>query len=134
MLRMNPWAIVAAAVAAFVFSSVYYGVLGQEVVKLHADPVAAAETLKPAPWKVLVELARSLLVAYVLARFVALLAISDWKSALGLAVWMWIGFSLVLWVGSIMWENVPVKLAAIHAGDWLLKTVLIAVILAVWRK
>jgi hypothetical protein len=24
--------------------------------------------------------------------------------------------------------------AAIHAGDWLLKTVLIAVILAVWRR
>ncbi len=34
----------------------------------------------------------------------------------------------------MLWENVPVKLAAIHAGDWLLKTVLITVIVSVWRR
>ena len=37
-------------------------------------------------------------------------------------------------VGSVMWENVPWMLATIHAGDWLVKTLLIAVILGVWRK
>jgi hypothetical protein len=37
------------------------------------------------------------------------------------------------WVGSMLWENVPLKMAAIHAGDWLVKLVLIAVIVGVWR-
>jgi hypothetical protein len=31
-----------------------------------------------------------------------------------------------------MWEKVPPKLAAIHAGDWLLKLLVIAVIVSVW--
>lgn len=46
---------------------------------------------------------------------------------------LWIGLSAVQWLGSIMWENVPVKMAAIHAGDWLVKLVLIAGIVGVWR-
>ena len=132
---MNHWAVVAATVAAFVFSSTYYSVFGQEMVKLHsAHPDAAAAMMKPAPWKVLVELGRSLTVAYVLAVLVGRLGIGDWKGALQLAVMLWVAFSLVMWVGAIIWENVPVRLAAIHAGDWLAKMVLIAVILGVWRR
>ena len=41
---------------------------------------------------------------------------------------------VVLWTGAIVLENVPAKLAAIHAGDWLAKLVLIAVVVGVWRK
>jgi hypothetical protein len=37
------------------------------------------------------------------------------------------------WVSSSMWEKVPFKMAAIHAGDWLVKLVLLAVIVGVWR-
>ena len=46
---------------------------------------------------------------------------------------LWIGFPLVLLTGSIMWEDVPWKLAAIHAGDWLLKILLMTVIVGIWR-
>ncbi len=131
---IDHWAVLVAAVVAFVFSSVYYGALGQEITKLRAasSEVAAAVT-KPPPWKLLVEVARSLTVAYVLALLVARLGIDDWKDALQLALLLWIAFSLVMWVGAIIWENVPVKLAAIHAGDWLAKVVLIASIVAAWR-
>ena len=38
-----------------------------------------------------------------------------------------------LLTGSVMYENVPWKLAAIHAGDWFVKLILIAVIIAIWR-
>lgn len=30
-------------------------------------------------------------------------------------------------------ENTPVNLAAIHAGDWLVKLLVVAVIVSVWR-
>jgi hypothetical protein len=42
----------------------------------------------------------------------------------------------VLLVGSVTQENVPWKLAAIHAGDWLAlapKLLIVAVIVTVWR-
>jgi len=133
-VRINYLAVVVAAVAAFVLSSVYYGALGQAVVRLHADQAAAAATLKPAPWKVIVELARTFIVAYVLALLAARLGVADWKGAVQLAVMLWIAFSVVMWAGAIMWENVPVKLAAIHAGDWLVKTVLVTVIVGLWRR
>ena len=82
----------------------------------------------------IVELARTFIVAYVLALLAARLGVADWKGAVQLAVMLWIAFSVVMWAGAIMWENVPVKLAAIHAGDWLVKTVLVTVIVGLWRR
>jgi hypothetical protein len=43
---------------------------------------------------------------------------------LGLA--LWIGFPFVLWTGAVIHERTPWKLAAIHAGDWLAKLLLVA--------
>jgi hypothetical protein len=37
------------------------------------------------------------------------------------------------WVGSMVWEKVPWKLAVIHAGDWLVKLIIISVLVGVWR-
>jgi hypothetical protein len=44
-----------------------------------------------------------------------------------------LGFPVVLLAGSILWERVPAKLAAIHAGDWLVKVVGVALIVALWQ-
>lgn len=84
-------------------------------------------------WKGIGELVRTLIITYVLARIFALLGASDWKSSASLALWLWFGFSAMMWVGAMMWEKTPWQVAAIHSGDWLVKTVLIAVILSVWH-
>ena len=42
-----------------------------------------------------------------------------------------LGFLILL--GSVVHENVPWMLATIHAGDWLVKLVLMAAILGAWR-
>ena len=44
---------------------------------------------------------------------------------------LWIGFPFVLWTGAVIHESTPVRLAAIHAGDWLVKLLLIGVIVVV---
>jgi len=45
-----------------------------------------------------------------------------------------LGFPFVLLIGSSIWEDVPWKLAAVRAGDWLLKTLLMTVMLiSAWR-
>jgi hypothetical protein len=46
---------------------------------------------------------------------------------------VWIGFPVVILIGSVLWENTPVKVAAIHAGDWLVKMLVIPIIMSVWR-
>jgi hypothetical protein len=51
----------------------------------------------------------------------------------GLGLLAWIGFPVMILLGSVQWEDVPWKLAAIHAGDWLVKLLILSVILGVWR-
>jgi hypothetical protein len=131
MLDINFLAVVVAAVAAFVASLVWYIVFGKELAKVST---AFAEGLrKRQPWKMLVVLVQSLVLALVLAYFIGLIGNVDWMGAVRIGVLLWIGLSAVQWVGSIMWEKVPLKMAAIHAGDWLVKLVLIAIIVGVWR-
>jgi hypothetical protein len=130
MLGINYVAVVVAAVAAFVAASVWYIVFGRQRAELSS---AAASETRPPAWKMLVELARTLVLAAVLAGFAAQIGIADWAGAVRLAFALWIGFPVILLSGSVMYENVPWKLAAIHAGDWLVKLLIITVILGVWR-
>jgi hypothetical protein len=74
---------------------------------------------------------QSLVVAFVLAYFVEHLGIVDWKGAVGFGALLWV-FPAMILLGSVVHENVPLMLAAIHAGDWLVKLLLITVILGVW--
>jgi hypothetical protein len=133
MLKINYWAVVVAALAAFVMSLLYYSPLLLGNVWGAVDPVATAGTT-PSVGKVLGEIVRTLVITYVLARLMALLGANGWKGAVPLALWLWFGFSAMMWVGAIMWEKTPWQIAAIHSGDWLQKTLLIAVILGVWRR
>lgn len=123
-------AVVVAAVVAFVVSSVWYTLFAKELAALHP---AYAGTRKMPVWKILVELLRSVVVATVLAGFATKLAIGNLTGGLLLGLVTWIGFPVVLWSGAVMWENVPGKLAAIHAGDWLVKLLVISVIVTIWR-
>lgn len=41
---------------------------------------------------------------------------------------LWPGFPMPLLSDSVMWQNVPLELAFIHAGDWLIKMLLMSVI------
>ena len=50
---------------------------------------------------------------------------------LGALVWVFPAMNLLDFVAH---ENVSLMLAAIHAGDWLVKLLLMAVIIGVWRK
>jgi hypothetical protein len=135
MPRMNYWAIIVSALAAFVLSFAWYSAFAEPMLRLHpGSPGTPAAMVRPAAWKMLVEVGRNLILASVLARLVRGLGVSGWPAAAGLAVLLWVGFPFVLWTGAIMWENVPVELAAIHAGDWLVKLLVIAVIVGVWRR
>ena len=123
-------AVAVAAVAAFILSALWYTAFGRQLTEL--DDAYAEPGSMPA-WKVVVELVRSLVVATVLAWLAVGIDITDWAGAVGLGLAAWIGFPVVLLTGSVIHENVPWKLAAIHAGDWLVKLIVVAVIVSLWR-
>lgn len=135
MLEVHYLSVLVTAVAAFVMSSVWYTVFGKARMELLGqNPRATADMRKVPAWKKAAELVRELVIAYVVARFVVMLGVVDWKAAVQLGFWLWFGFVFMILVGAVVWDNVPWKLTAIHAGDWLVKLPLMAVMLAVWSR
>jgi len=55
------------------------------------------------------------------------------KAAFSLTAWLWV-FPVMILLGSILHENVPWDLGAIHAGDWLIKLLVVTIIVSLWRK
>ncbi|MER6796998.1 DUF1761 family protein, partial [Amycolatopsis mediterranei] len=72
-----------------------------------------------------------LVVAFAL--LVGAVGVDGVPGALGLALLLWAGFPVVILAGSVLHERVPVRLAALHAGDFLAKIAVVAVLLGVWR-
>jgi hypothetical protein len=136
MVHVNYLAVLIAAIAVFVLGWLWYSPLLFYKPWMRArgmDPVAAMAGAKMPAAKLVIELARCLVLAYVIARFVALLGISNWMGAVHFGFMLWIGFPVILLIGSMLWENVPLKVAAIHAGDWLVKLLVIPIIVSVWQ-
>ncbi|MGH3646949.1 MAG: DUF1761 domain-containing protein [Micromonosporaceae bacterium] len=130
MPEINYLAVAVAAIALFVLSTGYYILFGKQMAALH--PAYAGDT-QPKPWQIGVELVRNLVLAVVFAGVAGAIGVDDWGSGVLLGLALWVGFPIVLWSGAIMWEKVPPKLAAIHAGDWLLKLLAVATIISLWR-
>jgi hypothetical protein len=129
-------AMVVALIAAIAVSSIWYspllfGKLWREL--SGANPAGPANTTIHA-WKILIDLVREFAVIYVLARLVSGLRIIDWRSALKLGLWIWLGFPVQMLVGASLWDNKPWTLDLIHSGDWLLKMLLTTLILAKWPR
>jgi hypothetical protein len=131
MPELNWISIVVAAVAAFIVSTVYYIVFAARMVDLRGGDANAADGGMQ-PWKVGVQAVRDLVLATVAAALVALVGVTDVAGALALGAVLWIGFPVVLLVGSVIWENVSPALAAIHAGDWLVKLLIVTMVVTLW--
>jgi hypothetical protein len=131
MLGGNPVAVAVATVVAFLLSGGYYAVLSGRLARLSP---AYAEPGGTSAVKVVLELVRTMVVAVVIAGLVGATGVDGLGPALLLAVLLWVGFPAVLLSGSVLHEAVPPQLAAIHAGDWLLKLLVITGIVGAWRS
>jgi Protein of unknown function (DUF1761) len=129
MPALNLLAVLVSAVAAFLASGAYYAVLGARLARLSP---AYAGPGRSAPVTAVVELVRGGVVAAAVAWLVEAAGVTGLGPALVFALVLWVAFPVVLLAGSVFHERVPVALAAIHAGDWLLKLVLITGITALW--
>jgi len=135
-VKPNYWAVVAAVLAGLVVSAIWYSPLlfGKLWTELRDVAPAAADQAGMPAWKWPVEAVRELVVGYVLARLVLLGGIVDWKGSLKLGFWAWLGFPAAMLVGASLWDNKSWTLSAIHAGDWFVKMLVMAVIIGVWSS
>ncbi len=136
MVHVSYLPVLVAAVVVFVLGWLWYSPLlfYKPWMRLRGlDPVAAMAGAKMPGGKLVVELARCIILAYVIARFVALLGIGSWLGAVHFGLMVWIGFPVIILTGSVLWENTPWKVAAIHAGDWLVKMLVISIIVTLWH-
>ena len=122
-----------AAVTSLVASAVYYTVLGDAYQLWRGIDPSTAE-MTPQVWQMAGQLARNLVVAFVLASLLSRLGVTTPKGALRLGFLVWFGFEAMAVVGSVLHENYPLGLYVIHVGDALQATLLMALILGAWRR
>lgn len=126
MIRTKTTGIVVAIACAFVASSLWYSpvLFGRQFLQLSGFVSAS----KPSIAIVASEMLRNLLLASAISWILARQGPPKLSSVLGFAAALFLGFPVVLLSGSVMWQHVPVGLALIHCGDWLIKILLMTLI------
>lgn len=118
-VSLNYVAVLLAAVSGIVVGSFWYGPLfGKPWVALMGFTPADMEKAKAKGMgKVMaMGLLIQLVMAYVVAHFVALLGITDMAGALQFSFWAWLGLIATGQMNNVLWEGKPFKLFAIHTG------------------
>jgi hypothetical protein len=136
MGHVNYLAVLVATIVVFVLGWLWYSpfLFYKPLIRARGlDPAAAMAAGKMPAGKLVIEFVRCFVLAFVIAHLVGALDISNWFTAAHLGLLLWIGFPVVILTGAVLWENMPVKVAAIHAGDWLVKMLVIPIILSVWH-
>lgn len=84
-------------------------------------------------WKFFTAPLREIVTGAVLSFLIVRLKPPHWRSAFGLGLVLWFGFYVVQLTGAVIWDNDPWQLSAVHAGDWLMKTLFMTVALSAWH-
>jgi hypothetical protein len=127
--RISAVAVFAAGLIAFAFSLIWYSPFLFGFVWAAASGEAA--TAMPL-WKLFVAPLREIISAFILAVLLGGLGIADRAGAAALGVFLWFGFYVVQLAGAVIWDGMAPALGAIHAGDWLVKMVLMSLVLVSW--
>ncbi|WP_214327728.1 DUF1761 domain-containing protein [Nonomuraea sediminis] len=123
-MRVNYWAVGAAAVTTLVASAVYYIVFGGVWASLRG--VAPAP---PHAWELVAQLGRNVLEIVILAVLLNRLQAGTRRQAFGYALLIWLGFQAMMIAGSVLHEGYPIGLYLLHVGDALMTTLLATFIL-----
>jgi hypothetical protein len=132
MPNMNHMVVLTAAFAAFIIGGVWYSplLLGNAYARLRGVDPSTESSAMPVR-EIVGELVRWLVITYGLAYLIVRLGIADLIGAVVFAVGMWVVIYTAL-AGSVLHEGTPWRLYAIHAGDGLVKLLVISAIVALW--
>jgi len=130
-ISINYLAVIVTGIIAFVLSLIWYSplVFGKIWMEYRNVPDQSAPS-----WTMIFAPLRELIASYVIAILITHLKIIDWKKAVGFILLLWLAFHAVGMAGAILWDNMPWQLGLVHAGDWLMKMLFMAVVLCLWHK
>lgn len=122
--------VVVAAVAIFITGWLWYSPLlfFKPWMRLRGLDPAAAMSGKMPMGRVGLELLRCLVVSYLVMHLAMGIELGGVWRAVHAGMFLWVTFPVMLLIGQALWENMHWKVAAINAGDWLVKLLLIPVI------
>jgi len=125
-------AVIVAAIVKFAIGAVWYQPLfGKRWGKLMKVPEGA--TADGMTQALIVGFVGDLIMAYVLARFVAHYGDAGIGGGLLVAFMAWLGFVATLMAGQIYYEKKPMELIAINAGYQLVGLLVMGAIFGVWH-
>jgi hypothetical protein len=74
----------------------------------------------------------ALVMSFVLAHFIDFVEVTSFLEGASTGAWIWLGFIVPVLLGSVLWENKPVKLYLINVAYWLVSLSAMGGILALW--
>jgi uncharacterized protein DUF1761 len=130
-LSINYLAVIVTGIIAFILSLIWYSpfVFGKIWMEHRHAPIQSSPS-----WTMIFAPLRELIASYVMALLITRLTITDWKKSVRLTFLLWLAFHAVGMAGAIIWDNMPWKLGLVHAGDWLMKMLFMAVVLSLWHN
>jgi hypothetical protein len=128
--RINYWSVIITGIIAFMLSLIWYSpfVFGKIWMEYRNTPAQSAPS-----WTMIFAPLREITASYIIAIVITRLTITDWKKAVELILLLWLAFHAVGMAGAIIWDNMPWQLGLVHAGDWLMKMIFMAVVLSLWH-
>ena len=112
------WATIVSGVIYFVLGGVWYaGVFGKQYqAALNFSPEKQREAKKAFPQALVVHLIAGIIAAYVIGRIVLATQTSAFIDGAVIGVWCWLGFSLTMLLGYLMFERPGKALFWINCG------------------
>lgn len=135
-MEINVLAVIVAAIVSMVIGSIWYSPLLFGNIWMKLSDIKFSKDKKEQQAMMLrsygLGVVSSLVLAYVLARFIQLFEADTAAAGAEIAFWAWLGFIVTTQFGAVLWEGRSYKVFLIGAGNMLVTLVSMGVILAVW--
>lgn len=136
-MEINYWAVIVSAVVSIVIGSLWYGPLfGKAFMKAMGmnewSEEKKAAMKKSMTMSYVLQAVASLVMFYVLARFMVGMDQMSVQGGLTTALWVWVGFVLPLNLGDAVWGG-KWSLFRINSGNMLVTLVAVGAILGGWQ-
>lgn len=125
LLRVLTVGICAFLLSVFYYSSLVFGPIWNRYRSKDAPPPNWTFAFAPL---------REIIVSFVLLFLIQRLSLVDWKKSTGLILLLWFAFHAVGMAGAVLFDNMAWQLGLVHAGDWLMKMILMGIVLTLWNK
>jgi hypothetical protein len=131
-ISVNYLAVLVAAITSFVIGALWYSqiLFGKLWEKLQGIKMGSGKNMAVL---MTINFIGALIFAYVLVHTIKYAGATSIADALMAGFFTWLGyFAVTTLLGTVLWENKPIKLYLINSGYWLVDILVMSIILTLW--